>query len=261
MSHAVVVNGAAGRMGRLVAMALVRAGCEDVVGCDPGTASPLGLETGPLPLVDELAAGVARGGVVVDFSRAASTPALARAAEERGARLVVGTTGQSAAELEILREASGRVAVVLARNFSYGLNRLLEVLPLLRDLIGNGFDVECLEAHHRGKADAPSGTALVLLEALCGPVPAGRQVHGRHGSQALRQPGEVGVHSLRLGQVIGEHALFLGSDHEVIEIRHRALDRGAFVTGVIPAVRFVRARGPGLYTMLDVIRHAETTVA
>jgi 4-hydroxy-tetrahydrodipicolinate reductase len=198
---------------------------------------------------------------VVDFSRPGATPALLRAVEVRGARLVIGTTGQSAEELEALAAAARQVPVVLARNFSLGLNRLLEVLPALRDLIDKGFDVECLEAHHRGKADAPSGTALVLLAALCGEVPAGRRVHGRHGPQALREPGEVGVHSLRLGQVVGDHALFLGSDHEVIEIRHRALDRGAFVTGVVPAVRFVGARGPGLYSMLDVIRHADAVVA
>ena len=124
----------------------------------------------------------------------------------------------------------------------------------------DGFDVECLEAHHRAKRDAPSGTARALLEALWGPGPTPEVVHGRHGPEAKRQTGEVGVHSLRLGGVTGDHALYFGSDHEVIEIRHRALDRAAFVSGVVPAVRFVRQSTAGLYSMLDVMRDATTAV-
>jgi 4-hydroxy-tetrahydrodipicolinate reductase len=190
---------------------------------------------------------------VVDFSQPGAVADLARAARERGARLVVGTTGLDAAQVATLREVSGRVAVLHARNFSLGLNRLLQVVPALAVFLQDGFDAECVEVHHRGKRDAPSGTALALVEAL---APEAPRVHGRHGVDATRRPGEIGVHSLRLGAVVGEHALVFGSEHEIVEVRHRALDRAAFVTGVVPAVRFVARQPPGWYTMLDVMRDA-----
>ncbi|MFQ5600294.1 MAG: 4-hydroxy-tetrahydrodipicolinate reductase [Candidatus Krumholzibacteriia bacterium] len=253
MSHVLVVNGAAGRMGRLVARELRRTGFTDLAGCDPGAGGSLVLDD--MPLVEDLVRGIEPGGVVVDFSHASATPALCRAAAARQARLVVGTTGQSVEELRMLEAAAGRVPVVLARNFSLGINRLAQVLPKLRVLTSEGFDVECVEAHHRQKRDAPSGTAQLLLEALFGSDPP-KPVHGRFGSEALREAGEVGVHSLRLGQLPGEHTLLLASEHEVLEIRHRALDRSAFVSGVAPAVRFVQSHPAGLYSMLDVIADA-----
>jgi 4-hydroxy-tetrahydrodipicolinate reductase len=261
VTHAVVVNGAAGRMGRLVAGDLRRAGLGPVAGCDPSAASPLDLEGGPLELVPDLEAGLAPGGVVVDFSHPGATETLCRVAHTRRARLVVGTTGQSAEQLAQLRQAAQSVPVVLARNFSLGINRLLQALPLLRVLTQEGFDVECLEAHHRNKRDAPSGTALLLLEALLGGDSKAPRVHGRHGPEALRRDGEVGMHSLRLGQLAGDHALLLASSHELLEIRHRALDRMAFVTGVAPAVRFVQQQSAGMYSMLDVMRHAQESGA
>jgi 4-hydroxy-tetrahydrodipicolinate reductase len=257
VSHALVVNGAAGRMGRLVASELLAAGLGDVVGCDPAAGTTRTLDAPRLPLVADLAAAVGPGSVVVDFSHPKVTPLLVHAAREHGARLVIGTTGQDATQLEALQDAARFVPVVLARNFSTGLNRILELLPNLRVLIDDGFDVECLEAHHRGKRDAPSGTAAALLDALLGPEARAERVYGRHGGEALRRPGEIGIHSLRLGALAGEHALLFASDHEVVEIRHRALDRAAFVSGVVPAVRFVRTSGPGLFSMLDVMRHAK----
>lgn len=250
--HALVVNGAAGRMGRLVVPALRRAGFTDVVGCEPNGGVPIELEDGTLELVADPVAAVAGDGVVVDFSHPSATPVLLRAAE-MGVGLVVGTTGQSETQLGLLRQAAAQVPVVLARNFSLGINRIAQVLPALRDLAASGFDVECVESHHRQKRDAPSGTALFWLEALFGETP--RLVHGRSGSDSRRQDGEVGVHSVRSGQIPGDHTLILASDHEVVEIHHRALDRAAFVSGVPPAVHFVQRQPPGLYSMLDVMRN------
>jgi len=256
MSHDLIVNGAAGRMGRLVAASLRRAGLGEVAGCDSGATSPLVLEGETRPLVDDLVEGLRPGGVGVDFSHPGATEALCRAARHRQARLVIGTTGQSPAELDRLRQAAAHVPVVVARNFSLGINRLLQVLPGLRILRSEGFDVECVEAHHRQKRDAPSGTALLLLEALLGADSQAPRTYGRHGTEATRGQGEVGTHSLRLGQLVGEHVLLFASDHEMLEVRHRALDRQAFVTGVAPAVRFVLVRPAGLYSLLDVMRHA-----
>jgi 4-hydroxy-tetrahydrodipicolinate reductase len=243
-------------MGRLVATALRQAGY-DVVGCDPAAEATLRLDDGELRVVRDLGAALGKEAVVVDFSHADCTATLVEAAQSQAARLVIGTTGQSEAQLRQLREASTQVPVLVARNFSIGINRLAQVLPQLGVLARNGFDVECIEAHHRFKRDAPSGTTLLLLEALLGDDPPSDLVHGRHGSEAPRHAGEVGVHSLRAGQIPGEHTLVLAGEHEVLELRHRALDRAAFVSGVVPAVRFIRHASPGLHSMLDVMRDAE----
>lgn len=255
MSGGILVIGAAGRMGRLVVEALRQAGLGPVAGCDRVAAGAPAFADGPLANVDDAVGALSPGAVVVDFSHPDATPALVWAARERGARLVVGTTGQSAEQLAALQGAAEETAVLVARNFSLGVNRLLQLAASLRILIDDGFDVECVETHHRQKRDAPSGTALALLDALG--LGAAPRVHGREGSDALRRPGEVGVHSVRLGAVVGEHTLVFGGDHEQIEVRHRAFDRGAFVTGVAPAVRFVRRAGPGFYSMLDVMRDAD----
>ena len=258
MSARIIVNGAAGRMGRLVAAALRAAGYTDVVGCDPAGPSRLQLEDGELHVVETLDDAMRQHTLVVDFSHADCTTRLVQAATTSGARLVVGTTGQSESQLELLKGASTAVPVVLARNFSLGINRMLQVLPKLRVLASDGFDIECIEAHHRQKRDAPSGTTLLLLAALLGDAPTHTRVHGRRGAETARGAEEVGVHSLRAGQIPGEHTLVFAGEHEVLEFRHRALDRAAFVSGVVPAVRFVERRAPGLYSMLDVMSDAES---
>lgn len=256
MSARVIVNGAAGRMGRLVATALRQADLGEVVGCDPAAVGRLELPDGALDVVGTLEEALAADTVIVDFSHANCTSRLVESARRAGARLVIGTTGQSEAQMEALRDAATRIAVLVARNFSLGINRLAQVLPQLGGLARHGFDVECIEAHHRQKRDAPSGTASLLLDALLGDGPPGDRIHGRVGPETQRHTGEVGVHSLRAGQIPGEHTLVLAGEHEVLELRHRALDRAAFVTGVVPAVHFVRRASPGLYSMLDVMSDA-----
>lgn len=254
MDAPIIVNGACGRMGRLVVSALREAGLGPIVGCERE-----GARTEPpdsIPMTSDLRTAVAAGGVVVDFSHPSATEDLLAAVEARAARLVIGTTGQSETQIDRLRRAAERVPIVLSSNFSLGIQRILQLIPALRVFMDDGFDLECLEVHHRAKRDAPSGTAKALLEALLGPGAEAHRVHGRLGPEAGRHEGEVGVHSVRLGGVVGDHALLFGNDHEVVEIRHRALDRAAFVSGVAPAVRFVRHRAPGLYSMLDVMRDA-----
>lgn len=251
-----LVNGAAGRMGRLVATALRRAGWTDLAGHDVAAEGTLVLEDGPLSLVRDPLEYLQGESILVDFSHPAATALLREAAVERGARLVVGTTGQGTAEMRLLEEAAAVVPLVLARNFSLGINRMAQALAGFRVLTEEGFDVECIEAHHAAKRDAPSGTALLLLEALLGQETERPQVRGRSGPEARRQAGEVGMHSVRAGGIPGEHTLLLASPDEVLEIRHRALGRTAFVSGVVPAVRFVQRHPPGLYTMLDVMGDA-----
>jgi len=254
----VIVLGATGRMGQLVIPALRKSGLKGILGATRQERTSLDLSDGPVELTKTPLDHLRPGGVLVDFSVAGNVDLLQKAVETKQARLVIGTTGHSATELAAIEALATQTAVVLASNFSLGINRLAQCLPALQVLTQEGFEVECVETHHRQKRDAPSGTALLLLEALLGEIPA-HLTHGREGRELQRQAGEVGVHSLRMGQVPGEHSLFLASDNEVIEIRHRALDRAAFVSGVSPAVRFVQQQAKGLFSMTDVIGNASKT--
>jgi 4-hydroxy-tetrahydrodipicolinate reductase len=167
---------------------------------------------------------------------------------------VIGTTGLSEEQLAEVEEAAQNAPIVLAPNMSVGVNLLREVV---RDLAAKleGYDIEVVEAHHRHKKDAPSGTALFLARAAA----EGRErsleevaVHGREG-YAPREPGEIGIHALRGGAVVGEHRLVFYADGEEVEVVHRALSRRTFADGALRAARFAAGAGPGLYGMADVL--------
>jgi 4-hydroxy-tetrahydrodipicolinate reductase len=168
---------------------------------------------------------------------------------------VIGTTGLSAEQLESLEEASRSVPIVRAPNMSVGVNLLREVVREISAKLGEGYDIEVVEAHHRNKKDAPSGTALFLARAAA----EGRAmnldevvVYGREGL-APRQEGEIGIHALRGGAVVGEHRLTFYSGGEEVEIAHRALSRRTFADGALRAARFAANAQPGLYSMADVL--------
>ena len=168
---------------------------------------------------------------------------------------VIGTTGLSEEQLERVEAASRSVPIVLAPNMSVGVNLLREVVRELCAKLGEGYDLEVVEAHHRNKKDAPSGTALFLAQAAA----EGRKrnldevaVYGREGL-APRQEGEIGIHALRGGAVVGEHRLVFFSNGEEIEVVHRVLSRRTFAEGALRAARFAAYAQPGLYTMADVL--------
>ena len=168
---------------------------------------------------------------------------------------VIGTTGISAEQLARVREASHRVPIVFAPNMSVGVNLLGEVVGALSAKLGEAYDIEVVESHHRNKKDAPSGTALFLARAAA----AGRErylhevaVYGREGLSP-RQEGEIGIHALRGGAVVGEHRLIFYSGGEEVEVVHRALSRRTFADGALRAARFVANAQPGLYSMADVL--------
>jgi len=168
---------------------------------------------------------------------------------------VIGTTGLSAEQLARVEEASDSVPIVRAPNMSVGVNLLREVVRGISAKLGEGYDIEVVEAHHRNKKDAPSGTALFLARAAA----EGRKrnldevvVYGREGL-APRQEGEIGIHALRGGAVVGEHRLVFYSGGEELEVVHRALSRRTFADGALRAARFVANAKPGLYSMADVL--------
>ncbi len=249
--------GAAGRMGREV----VRAALEDesvelAGGVVEPEAAELGSDLGELCGYGK--AGVAASEDPPDDAEALiefTTPEATVEHLSYRRPVVIGTTGLSDAQLAQVEEAAESAPIVLAPNMSVGVNLLREVVRELSDKLGAGYDVEIVESHHRNKMDAPSGTALLLAQSAAegrGKDLEDIAVYGREG-RAPRQEGEIGIHALRGGAVVGEHrVIFYGSGEEV-EVIHRALSRRTFAAGALRAARFVAAAEPGLYSMRAVL--------
>jgi 4-hydroxy-tetrahydrodipicolinate reductase len=270
----VVVNGAAGRMGRLVLGELLRAPDLQLAGAVVRPGSPMlgrdvtELAGGGAPLEvkvggDLRATLIGGRAVVIDFSLPAATAEVASACAEAGAALVTGTTGVDATGRAALEQAARRVAVVAAPNMSTGVTVLLRLVEEAARLLGSGYDPEVIESHHNKKADAPSGTALALVAALhrgLGASIPGADGwplrHGREGQVGARPPAEIGVHAVRAGDIVGEHTVLLAAEGERLELSHRASSRLAFARGAVRAARWLcqdGGRRPGLYSMRDVL--------
>jgi 4-hydroxy-tetrahydrodipicolinate reductase len=249
----IAISGATGRMGEAVARLAAAADDLEVVG---GVAHEAGEMEGGAPVVTPDRAERVLGGaeVIVDFSH----PDLLREVADRAgdAALVVGTTGFDADDEERLEHAARRAPVLVASNFSVGVNLLLDLAERAAGALGDDYDVEIVEAHHRRKEDAPSGTALSLGEA----VAQGRgrpldelRIDGRSGRPGPRPRGEIGFHALRGGDIVGEHRVMLIGERERVELGHVATSRDLFAEGALRAARWVRGREPGRYTMADVL--------
>ena len=194
--------------------------------------------------------------VWIDFSTAAATAANATAAAEMGAALIMGTTGVDAAGREALAAAARVVPVVFAPNMSVGVNVLLRLVADAARLLGPDYDLEIVETHHRQKRDAPSGTALGLAQALA--EVTGRDLErdarfARHGDIGPRTSNEIGIQTLRGGDVVGDHTVYFLGMGERIEIAHKASSRDTFARGAVRAALWTQGRAPGLYDMRDVL--------
>jgi 4-hydroxy-tetrahydrodipicolinate reductase len=255
----IVLSGATGRMGTTLAALAAEDGRVRIVG-GIGRMPERGCDIG-CPLVDqpETAGAMLReADVVVDFS---SPELLRRLLEMHGDALdgvgvVVGTTGLLHEETRLLARQAERSPVLVAANFSAGVNLLLALAEQAAAALGDDYDVEIVETHHRRKVDAPSGTALALGEA----VARGRgvrldqvRVDGRSGRPGERPRGEVGFHALRGGDVVGEHEVLLIGERERVVLGHAAQDRALFAEGALRAARWIAGRAPGEYTMRDVL--------
>ena len=259
------VAGVCGRMGSSVASLLGRDGEISVVGatetpghgCVGRDASELGEWAEPGVVVrDDMALAAASADVIVDFTAPAATLAHAEYAAESGKSMVIGTTGFTDAQRDALFGTLGGVACVLSPNMSVGINVLLELARSAALCLGDGYDAEIVEAHHRRKVDAPSGTALALAESVASA--RGRRLsdvarYERFGNTGPRKEGEIGVQTLRGGDVVGDHAVMFLGDGERIELSHRAASRENFSSGALRAVKWVAGKPPGIYSMRDVL--------
>jgi len=193
---------------------------------------------------------------IVEFSHHAVSSALAQVAADHGKPLVIGTTGHDAAEKAQIEEEAARVPIVLAPNFSVGVNLLFYLTRKAATILGSEYDQEVIEMHHRLKIDAPSGTGKRLAEVLC--EVKGRPyeelvVDGRVGDTGKRTRDEIGIHALRGGDVVGDHTVIFSGIGERVELTHKASSRDTFASGALRAAAWVVNQGPGLYSMQDVL--------
>jgi 4-hydroxy-tetrahydrodipicolinate reductase len=216
----------------------------------------VGREVGGVAIGADFAAALAGADVYIDFTAPEATAPHAAAAAERGVAAVVGTTGLSAEARAALLHAGARIPIVVAPNFSLGVNLVCGLVEQAARILGADFDLEVVETHHRGKRDAPSGTAIAIAEAMArgrGLDFARARRYARSGDVGPRTGGEIGVVALRGGDVVGEHtAHFLGPE-ERLEITHRAGSRAVFARGAVRAAAWVVGQPPGVYSMRDVL--------
>ena len=244
------VAGLGGRMGLLLAAEIASSG-HVVAG---GTLRP-GLSRTPPPgiaVLPDLATLAARSDVVIDFTHASTAQPHAAVMAQSGTAWVLGTSGLSAADEAAVAEAAARIPVVYAANFSPGVNLVLALAEqIAAALPADAYDAEIVEMHHRQKVDAPSGTAVGLGRAVARLDDV--LVRGRDAHTGPRPAGAIGFAALRGGQVVGEHTLLFAAGAEQIALTHRAFDRRVFAAGAVRAAGWIEGKGPGLYSMLDVL--------
>lgn len=256
----IAVFGIAGRMGQCIIDAAEEAeGVEIASGVDGGSKAAKGLKAslarrGVKLFIDPVRALKGVDAAVEFINRPSGSVANVTACALAGVPLLVGTTGHDSGQLEQIIAAACGIPLIVAPNTSLGVNLLFALVSAAARVLPPSYDAEVTEAHHRGKIDAPSGTARGLLEKIYNsrPDPSTELVYGRKGVSP-REKGEIGVHSLRLGRVVGEHEVRLCGDFEEIVLSHRAFDRKVFALGALSAAKFLHGKPAGIYTMANVL--------
>lgn len=262
--HTLAISGASGRMGQMLIEAIgasddcTLAGALDVaaspaIGSD--AAAFLGRNSGVL-ITSDLHAGLKNAQTLIDFTRPEGTLAHLRECRKLGVNLVIGTTGFSEAQKAEIAEAAQDIAIVMAPNMSVGVNVTLKLLELAAKALSTGYDIEIIEAHHRHKVDAPSGTALKMGEVIAQAL--GRDlkdcaVYAREGVTGERDPSSIGFATIRGGDIVGDHTVLFAGIGERIEITHKSSSRATYAQGSLRAARFLAGKRQGLFDMFDVL--------
>ncbi|MEZ8011990.1 MULTISPECIES: 4-hydroxy-tetrahydrodipicolinate reductase [Vibrio] len=261
----IAIAGAAGRMGRnLVKAAHHNSEASVGAGSERPESSLVGVDVGELcgegrfdvALVDDLSKAIEQFDVIVDFTAPVSTLANIELCKRHGKKLIIGTTGFSEEEKQVIDAASKEMAIVMAPNYSVGVNLVFKLLEKAAKVMGDYCDVEIVEAHHRHKVDAPSGTAIGMGEAIAGAM--GNELNdvavwSREGITGERTKDEIGFATIRAGDIIGEHTAMFADIGERVEITHKATDRMTFANGAIKAAVWLNDKPAGFYTMTDVL--------
>ena len=264
ITQAIAVAGASGRMGQMLIEAIrnaddcILAGALDIpdspaIGSD--ACAFLGRTSGVVITAD-LTAGLKPARTLIDFTRPEGTLAHLKVCRDLGVNVVIGTTGFSEAQKAEIATFARDIAIVMAPNMSVGVNVTLKLLEMAAKALATGYDIEIIEAHHRHKVDAPSGTALKMGEVIAqaqGRKLADCAVYSREGVTGERDPSSIGFATIRGGDIVGDHTVLFAGTGERIEITHKSASRATYAQGSLRAVRFLAGRAPGLYDMFDVL--------
>ena len=264
MTNRIAIAGASGRMGQMLIEAIrasddcVLTGALDVANSPAlGTDAcvPLGHQCG-VAITADLSAGLANAHTLIDFTRPEGTLAHLKVCRALGVNLVIGTTGFSDAQKAEIAAAAKDIAIVMAPNMSVGVNVTLKLLEMAAKALSIGYDIEIIEAHHRHKVDAPSGTALKMGEVIADAL--GRDlkdcaVYAREGVTGERDPSSIGFATIRGGDIVGDHTVLFAGTGERIEISHKSSSRATYAQGSLRAARFLSTQKTGLFDMFDVL--------
>ena len=259
-AHAIAIAGASGRMGQmLIAAVLAADDCQLVGALDMAQSPSLGQPASAhsdVKITADLHAGLKPARTLIDFTRPEGTLAHLQVCRELGVNAVIGTTGFSDEQKAEIAEIARSIAIVMAPNMSVGVNVTLKLLELAGKALSTGYDIEIIEAHHRHKVDAPSGTALKMGEVIANAQGRGLSdcaVYARHGITGERDPSSIGFATVRGGDIVGDHTVLFAGTGERIEITHKSSSRETYAQGSLRAVRFLAGRSAGLYDMFDVL--------
>ncbi len=260
----IAVAGASGRMGRMLLEAILASGDAQVAGALDVPGSPalgsdatafLGRDSGVL-VTSDLQQGLQNAQYLIDFTRPEGTLAHLAVCRQLGVKMVIGTTGFTEEQKAQIAEAAQDIAIVMAPNMSVGVNVTLKLLDMAARALSTGYDIEVIEAHHRHKVDAPSGTALKMGEVIASAL--GRDlkdcaVYAREGVTGERDPSSIGFATIRGGDIVGDHTVLFAGTGERIEITHKSASRATYAQGSMRAVRFLAQQKTGLFDMFDVL--------
>lgn len=260
----IAIAGASGRMGRMLIETVLAAKDASLVGALDVAASPalgqdagalLGVATG-VNITSDIAEGLKDAEFLIDFTRPEGTLVHLEHAKKLGVKMIIGTTGFTDAQKAVLQEASKEIAIVFAPNMSVGVNATFKLLEVAAKILNQGYDIEVIEAHHKHKVDAPSGTALKMGEVIA--QAQGRSlndcaVYAREGHTGEREEGTIGFATIRGGDIVGDHTVLFAGDGERIEITHKSASRVSYAQGSVRAARFLNDQASGLFDMQDVL--------
>jgi len=247
----VILSGCCGRMGQVLSRMIAERGDMTVVcGFDM-----IASTDGPFPVYANSSDSTEQADVIIDFSNAAALDALLPYCVNRKLPLVLCTTGFSEAQLTALDEASKEIPLFRSGNMSLGINLVMDLLRRTASLLGDDFDVEIVERHHKKKLDAPSGTALMLADAVAEGLPyKSKYIFERESLRQERKAEEIGISAVRGGTIVGEHTVIFAGHDEVIEITHKAYSREVFAKGAVDAARYLAEKPAGTYDMSDILK-------
>ncbi len=253
----VVVAGAGGKMGQtLVEGVLADKALKLVAALDAKGSAAAGTSVGGVKVGSDIGKAIGAGDVLIDFTRPEGTIEHLEACARLGKSIVIGTTGFPEPLKKAILQAGRRIPIAMSPNFAVGVNAMFKLAEVAAGILGDDYDVEIVEAHHRQKVDAPSGTALKLGEIIASSLKRNLKIEEKHGSEGdtgARPAKQIGFHAIRGGDIVGEHTVIFAGPGERVELTIRSQSRMTYALGALRAAKYLRGKGPGLYDMSDVL--------